>query len=458
MASYNVPNVTLVDRLPGDEETPVDSVKEIVTEVLGLPSYLNKYWDLINFYPPEGTPQLALAHYNENYDPYNRQHEPLRSIRGTIVDLTNRAVIADSYGYTQNLPCYEPLTEERSAANPLGTIQLQTEIATYLNDIEIAPEEVPKVNVGGRVFDKATTKLFLGYEGAMIRIFKWNGQVFFSTHRRIDAVRSNWGGRTPFFTLYNQLGGPNIESLFGAEPYSPYCYMFLIVHNDIRIATSTRDNRIIFIGAKKVWDLERLSQPGQPYAWSGQFEVRVPPAGREPDPFSPQLNRALIIQPSVNVEIANKFLFPNTFAPAVPKTDETAAFGVKEHEIVIDYNEDGSQVDEIYFERLPQKIKDERLSGGDFIILYSQTPEGNTIVYRLEPSAFEYRVGITGNNPNLYNRFVTEMVNFTKADPAELVDVYPQYNGAEDRPMSLARPEDRQIYWWSLFYDAVPPS
>lgn len=458
MASQNVPTVTLVERLPGGEEPPVSPIKAIVTKALGLPAYLNKYWDVTDYYPSPEAPELALAHYNENYDPQNRQHEPIRKVRGTIVDLATGAVVADAYGYTQNLPCYEPLTEERRADDPEGTIQVHTEITSYLNDYESAPEEIPKVSIGTRSFEKASTSVFIGYEGALIRIFKWKGQVFFSTHRRINAVRSNWGGRTSFLTLYNELGGPALDSFFGEELYSPYCYLFLVVHNDIRIASSTSDNRIVFIGMKKVWDPEQYAQPDQPYAWSGEFRAELPPVGREGDVFSPNHDRALIIQPSIDIEIANKFLFPNTFAKSIPES--AAAFGAKEHEIVIDYNEDGSRVDEIYFQRLPERIKDERLSGGDFVILYTRSLQGETIVYRLEPSAYEYRVGVTGNNPNLYNRFVTEMVNFTKADLNDAGDPiysYPQYI-AKGQPMSLVRPEDRQVYWWSLFYDAVPPS
>lgn len=458
MATQNVPTVTLVDRLPGGEEPAISPIKKIVTKALGLPASLNMYWDITDLYPSKEAPELALAHYNEHYDPDSRQLEPIRKIRGVIVDLKTEAVVADAYGYTQNLPCYERLTEVKGADDPSGTIQLQTEITAYLNDYEMAPDEIPKVTAGTRSFDKASSTMFIGYEGALIRIFKWNGQAFFSTHRRINAIRSNWGGRTSFLTLYNQLGGPSLESFFGEEPYSPYCYMFLIVHNDIRIASSTRDNRLVFIGMKKVWDPETYAQPGQPYAWSGEFKADLPSVGHEPDAFSSDPNRALIIQPSISVEIANKFLFPNTSARSIP--DSAVGFGAKEHELVIDYNEDGSRVNEIYFQRLPDQIKDERLSGGDFVILYTQTPQGETIVYRLEPSAYEYRVGITGNNPNLYNRFVTEMVTFTKAnieDPDDPIFSYPQYI-VKDHPMSLVRPEDRQIYWWSLFYDAVPPS
>lgn len=202
MAAQSMATVSMI-KVP--EPKPANPIKSFVAKNLGLAPSLDECWDVIDIHPKDdnATPQLALAHYNDNYDSYNRMHEPLRRVRGIIIDLNTGAVVCDSYGHTQSLPCYEPITEEVSSSNPEGVIQISTEIAMYLNSIDVAPEETAKINFGLREFDKATTKLFLGYEGAMIRIFKWNGQVFFSTHRRIDASSSNWGGRKPFLNFIN---------------------------------------------------------------------------------------------------------------------------------------------------------------------------------------------------------------------------------------------------------------
>jgi hypothetical protein len=458
MAKQPSPSVSLVDQVPSDEVDPVSPIKRIVTNVLQLPPYLNKVWDIIDYYPNKSEPELVLAHYNDNYDPYNRQHEPLRRVRGIIVDLNTKAIVADSYGYTQNLPCYGPLKVDSGPETPEGELQLQTEIATFMNKYDQSPEEIPKINLGTRSFSLGDTKLFLGYEGAMARIFKWNGDVFFSTHRKINAIRSNWGGRTPFYELYQTLNGPPLASLFGEESYSPYCYMFLVVDDAIRIASSTRDNRVIFIGVKKVWNPQEYAQEGGPYEWSEEFKLKVPEPGEEPSTFSTDLNRAVTIQPTIDPTIANKFLFPHEFAQSIPSTQQAEAYDAKENEIVVDYNANATKINQIYFKPMPGKITDDRLVGGDFVILYHKTSNGHTLVYRLEPTAFEYRIMVTGNDPNLYHRFVVEMVNFTKADPAELRNTYPRYDSGSGKELPLNEPENRQVYWWSLFYDAVPPS
>jgi hypothetical protein len=449
MSTSGYKKVTVVNRTPkatGEN----DPVKETVRKALNVPTYLDKYWDVIDQYPA-GSPQLALAHYNDEYDQYNRQHEPLRSVRGKIIDLETGYVVADSYGYTQTLTCYGPLTFEQSSDDSQGTINLETELVSYINSFELAPEEAPKITPGVRKFDQSTTRLFLGYEGAMVRIFKWNNQVFFSTHRKIVGTKSNWSGRTPFYDLFNKLGGPVPESLFGSETHSPFCYMFLIADDAVRIATSTRDNRVIFIGVKKLWNPEEKTV----YFPNGlpEFNVWVPENTNQPDTFSKKLDRPMIIQPNVDVDTANKFMFPQKFAKDIPNT----SYDAKDHELIVHYDNNGRSVNDVYFKRLPQKIVDERLSGGDFIILYHQNSNGDTMVYRIEPSAFEYRASITSNDPNLYHRFVVEMRSFTVAEPKDL-SKYPKYIRENGTPMELSTVTERQIYWWSLFYDAVSPS
>ena len=452
MATESMTTVSII-KVPVPEAA--NPIKSFVAVVLGLAPSLNAFWDVIDVYPKDvnATPQLALAHYNDSFDSYNRMHEPLRRVRGIIVDLNTGAIVCDSYGHTQSLPCYERLSAETSPSNPEGVIQVPTEVAMYINSVDVAPEETAKITIGTRPFDKANTKLFLGYEGAMIRIYKWNDLVFFSTHRRIDASASNWGGRRPFFELYKELNGPKPASFFGEEHYSPYCYMLLIAHNEIRLATSTSDNRIIFIGMKKVWNEAVYAAEGKPYAWAGEFSVRIPTGAEGSSAFSNDHNHSLIIQPSVDVETANKFLFPNDFAKNIPKNDYQA----KDHEIVVEYGIGTNAVNDIYFQRTGP-IASEKLAGGDFIIVYTQSSEGQTIVYRLESPAFEYRVEVSGNDPNLYHRFAVEMVTFTKAEPKDLRDEYPRYVGEDGKDMSLDTQIDRQRYWWSLFYDAVAPA
>ena len=456
-------HVTLVSRETVPVEHPdTDPIKAFVGAALGLDPALDTFWDIIDQYHGEDpdSPQLVLAHYNDKFDPLNRFHAPLRKIRGEIVDLDTGAIVASSYGYTETLPCYEPLIFERGSDNPGGVVSMVTETVKYTNSYELAPEEPAKLGIGTRKFQSENIVFAIGYEGTMIRIFKWHDKVFFSTHKRIDASRSQWGDRTTFAELWMKLQGPDLESFFGQEMYSPYCYIFLLVDNEVRLASSTRDNRIVFVGVKKVWTEESYSYKNGPYHWPGYLELELPEPEKDTSPFSANPNHALVFQPRIDVEMANKFLFPHKYAPDFPDTPEAAAFDVKNNELLIQYNQNGKSIDEIYFKRTYPKgaVIDDRLAGGDFIIAQVRDANGETTVYRIQSPAFNYRVKITDDDPVLYHRFVTKMVDFTKAEPKEILDEYPKYTDNQGKPPNLGEPEERMTYWYSLFYDAVAPA
>lgn len=416
-------------------------IKTLVGEILSIPVSLDQHWDVLSVYPEEGPAQLALAHYQETYDPHNRSHEPLRRVRGIIIDLTTHKLIADSYGYTQTLACYEPIEDRDSV------LRIATDEMMYINRVEEAPEEIPKIKPGYREFAKSDTRLFIGYEGALIRIFKWRNQIFFSTHRRIIGFRSNWGGKESFYNMYTRLGGPQIifdgekpvscPALFGDEESSPYCHIFLIVDNDIRLASSTRDNRLFYVGVKKMEDREIV--------------LKSPPLPPVTDNvFTTQFDRTMTRQPVINVDIANKIMFPSEYAARLPGIADQ--YPAQPNELIVDYSTEG-EVKEVYFNKSDSRLVDERLRGGDFIILYTKTSEGSIIVYRLEPPAAEYRVRVTGNDPNTYHRFVVNMEEFIKNDYPTLWDSYPKYGTNQERTV-----RDRQIYWWSVLYDAIAPA
>lgn len=445
-------SISLITLQPA--QTAVISEEKLFAEkVLKIPASLRNCWDIVDTFTEVGDPEsgLLLVHYNEEYDPELRSHEPLRRVRGIIIDKQTGAIISESLGHDEVLSCHGPLTETKTS------ITFETEIRKYVNSFEAAPDERPKITVGTREFPKDKTAMFLGYEGAIIRIFKWNNKIFFSSHRKIDAKKSGWGGRTIFLDIYKRLGGPPIESFYGDEITSPYCHMFLIADNEIRLASSTSDNRIIYLGVKKVWNEEEYAQEDGPYYYPGEFPLITPQFTSQISPFASGDVRPMLMQPAINVGMVNKFMFPNQFAPDVPPTPEAIQYGAKEHEMVVDYSADGSRVNEIYFRRMAQKMADERLNGGDFIVIFTQGANGETIVYRLETLAFQYRVQITADDPNLYHRFAIEMVSFTKGNPHELLTNYPKYIGSDDKELDLSTPQSRQIYWWSLYHDAVAP-
>ena len=91
------------------------------------------------------------------------------------------------------------------------------------------------------------------HEGALVRMFHFNGKWFVSTHRKLNAFRSKWASRESFGTLFKKAleseiernselksaipDGDNILERFQTTLNTSHQYMFLIRNN--------ADNRIV---------------------------------------------------------------------------------------------------------------------------------------------------------------------------------------------------------------------
>lgn len=71
------------------------------------------------------------------------------------------------------------------------------------------------------------------YEGTIVRIFKYNGEVFFSTYNRLHAETGmiNGSGKT-FLQMYLELGGTPLDELFGNQKTSDAVHVVQIVSPD----------------------------------------------------------------------------------------------------------------------------------------------------------------------------------------------------------------------------------
>jgi len=467
IATENVPEpvVSLVpEQDPADapdatvDVTPEDPIKMLVAAHLKLASELYSFWDIVDKYPAENS-KLVMVHYNKQFDRDNRLHEPLKNIRGVVVDLETGAIIADSFGYTENMPCYEPLILEKSPGYPQGVLRMMTTRKLYVNTIESNPEEAPKVGVGYRDFDMSQVQLFPGYEGVLVRVFLWHGQTFFSTYKKIDATGSFWGSRMPYFKIYQSLGGPELKSLFGPEEqFSPYCHFFLITDNQLRLASSTRDNRLFYLGVHKVWDETVFAHDYAPYMHLEDFQLNFPKTSPVTSAFSPDLNHGATEMSAISVDLANKWAFPDMLVTPFPKTPEVDEYKVQENELVPDYDPVNGRLRNVFGHRLKRKMADDRLAGGDFLIMYVRQADGSTRVYRVDPPGSAFRAEITNNNPVFYNQFVVKTSEFHKASPDAIARGYPELRDDNNKPLDLSKPEIRLHYWHSLFYRAVPPS
>lgn len=155
---------------------------------------------------------LYLVHYRDDADMSIVGH-----LRGVLVDVEAGQIIASSYGYT-------PTAVSDQLIETNNGIVLQDE------------------NGHVHTFNRYVIKK--AFEGVMMRVIYHNGEVYHLTHKKIRPMKS-WWGESPFFQkIYHEAGGPKDEELFDlTKKYSPLCYVFLVVHPSLLIATKQVVNK-----------------------------------------------------------------------------------------------------------------------------------------------------------------------------------------------------------------------
>ena len=200
-----------------------NSAKEEVAELLNIP--ISDEWDIYNQDEKSG---IFLIHYNVNDGAYM---VPYGNLKGTVVDLAKKRIICQSFGYTPTA------TIDKLEYDDFDNLRLTDD---YGNLYQIA---------------KGTCSLRRSFEGVVIRVFKYGGEVYFATHKCLHPTRSRWGTSEPFLVMYDKLGGPSGSDLFDVtETESPYCYIFLVVHPDLLVGSQENvgDGYIVHLETRKM--------------------------------------------------------------------------------------------------------------------------------------------------------------------------------------------------------------
>lgn len=170
------------------------SVKEQIAKILNIKN--DSSWDIL-----DGDDQnpLRLIHYRDSGK--NKLHIP--HVRGLVLDLAEKRVVCDSYGYT-----------------PVATVD------------ELYNQVVLECSDGQRVtFSPETFEIFQGFEGTIIRMWKHGGEVLYSSHRKLDTSKSYYGDSPFFKDIFTEvLNGPKPEDLFQNEEDSSKVHTFIMVH------------------------------------------------------------------------------------------------------------------------------------------------------------------------------------------------------------------------------------
>src|SRR5437868_4393987 len=136
---------------------------------------------------------LSLVHYNEDADMSQVGH-----LRGVCVDTKHGVVVASSFGYTPTV---------------------KSNLIDVTNDHVVLQDAEQQY-----AFPREEVVMKRAYEGVIMRVIHYRGEMLRLTHKRIRPLKSRWGN-SPFFTnMYQEAGCRTDDNLFNVEKqYSPWC-------------------------------------------------------------------------------------------------------------------------------------------------------------------------------------------------------------------------------------------
>lgn len=310
------------------------NVKLKVAAVLGLPDVTD--WAIIDADKETG---LALAHYDEtkaNMSKYGH-------IRGVVVDYNKGVVVCSSFGYTP-------------------TCTLDKIVPQFTGNLELTDEHANQ-----HTFLKDNYFFRIGFEGVIIRVFKFDGKTYRSSHKRLDPSGSRWGTSDTFIEIYDRLQGPDPNTLFNPKAkYSPWVHSFLLVDKKLLVGTKqdVGTGYIVHINSERMWSKENCPYPVE--------EVDDEMAVINSTPYMPEcgkIDKPFIFKPTdMNIAEANEHLALGFWGP-------------------ID-------------------IPDPRLSTGEFLVLYQKDEKSGVRPYfKVMSPAYRWRTLLRDDNQNIKHQF-----------------------------------------------------
>lgn len=222
----NDPAVLVAGSLILDLSYKGDDVTKKVAEILNLS--VNSSWSVVDHNSEEN---LALVHYTDGADMDLYGH-----LRGTLIDLETKKIIADSYGYT-----------------PVAVLK-----QLYVVDgVYSTSPDVPGITDAENkacMFPVEETIIKRCFEGVVMRAIWHKGKIHYPTHRKINPYRSRWGSSKSFLSMYQESGGPDAEQLFDtSKQFSSTCHIFLQVHSALLVGTrqQVKNAYQVYLGNKE---------------------------------------------------------------------------------------------------------------------------------------------------------------------------------------------------------------
>ena len=294
------------------------------------------------------------------------------NIRGIVVDTKAKCIVSDSFPYA-------PIVKSsKLTLNNEGYLKLVDE---FENQYILDPEKV---------------LITEGFEGTVLHIFKHDGKVFYSTRKKLDSSNSRWGNSETFSKIYSELGGPSEEELFDKESkYSPYSYMFILVHPSLLVCTKDNVGKgyIVYLGYKTMWSVEYYQCPYKQTLKDGSLfkGVTEEEFANDPRPNAGWIDTTLKVPLTKSIR---------TKGPSKPEEN------VLYEPSYLDIDSANHYLQFGFLDKIEIPNYDKRLYPGEFIII-NILDENNKItkMLKVQSESYSWRSELRDNDPNLLHRF-----------------------------------------------------
>ena len=356
------------------------SLRNLIGRKIGLSdNHLDLYWKIIDKDLAKGLYMISFIGYSDvehliqSQDVNPADRDIILGLRGVVLhvdeDQKSAVIIARGASYIPTCTIVDEFIPDQ------GSVYKLTDSNGKTHTID---------------FDNQKTLTTPSYDGCVMRISLYNGEIYVTTNKTIDTTHSRWGLSPKFHQLYESYGGPEFRSLFGPEKSSNITHMFILVAPDLQIA-SRYDiglGYLTYLGYS-------INDPS-----NTSLDFELSPSTNWQVEFGKQQK---LVSPS-NYDVDGIPVFPR----CVPTTEETiGSFVVIPTFLTLETTKIALTIGASNLELKDLKDLDPRLRPSEAVIVITTDDNGDPTTIRICSTSWNWRSAIADNNSNPYCQFVS---------------------------------------------------
>lgn len=188
-----------------------------VERILNLDSKYRKYWIISDRVEDEQQYLVVFSYIGKGENMYELY---VSKYRGFVIDIKNNIIVAKSYGITE-----------------------QYQHNQFYHEYE------------NGILEKY--RMYRAYEGVLLRVFKYNGQLYICTHRKLDFKLSMYRPGCTFKEMFDSFeGSEKMMNLISDSLIFNRCvYYLFMVHEKLAVAdTNNKNFGIYYFCAQSMFD------------------------------------------------------------------------------------------------------------------------------------------------------------------------------------------------------------